>query len=59
MCDMLQKTMIKETIDSHIAKYLDTDASSDRLLRRLLELYSVKVNISIFLRCMSDTTMKG
>lgn len=55
MLDLCHKDVIGDTMDAHIAKFLDTNAAADRLSQRLLTLSTFMSPLVTFMRRKIDT----
>lgn len=57
MLDLLQNDVTGRILDTHIAKFFDTCAGIDRLLKKLFTLSSFMAPITTFLQRKTNTTI--
>lgn len=55
--DQLRKEVVGETLDVHIAKFLDMDAAADRVSKKLLTSSSLMAPVVTFVQRKSDTAI--
>lgn len=54
---VLHKEVVVETLDAHIAKCFDTNATADRFSKRLMIPSSFMAGSGSFVKCMTNTTI--
>lgn len=57
MLDIFRKDATRDTLDDYKAKFLDTDAASERLLKKLLMSSSIMAPLVTFVRRKTDYTI--